>query len=225
MLEKFLDVGTDLLAVTSRDGYFQWVSPAWTRTLGWAKEELMSRPWLDFVHPDDRETSKSEEATLLKGGESISFENRYQTKTGNYRWLSWRTKPAPGDELFYSSASDITERKKAELALEEALEFQQLLLESAKDFAIEVTDPEGWIQQWNPGAERIFGYSKEEALGQKTDLIFTPEDREARMPARELETAMRQGCAAMSGGICREMAEGFLSAGWCVRCTAEKRTC
>jgi PAS domain S-box-containing protein len=196
VLEKFLDVGSDLLAVTSRDGYFHWISPAWTRTLGWTGEELMSRPWLEFVHPDDRETSKKEEAVLLEGGESIRFENRYQTKAGDYRWLSWRIKPASGDGLFYSGASDITERKKAEMALEEALELHQLLVESAQDFAIQVTDPEGWIQQWNPGAERIFGYSKEEAVGQKADLIFTPEDRAAKMPARELETAISQGCAA-----------------------------
>ncbi|HTE20062.1 MAG TPA: PAS domain S-box protein [Armatimonadota bacterium] len=71
----------------------------------------------------------------------------------------------------------------------------RLLVESARDFAILTLDPEGRITTWNPGAERILGYTEGEAVGQPNALIFTPEDRERGAPEDEIATACREGQA------------------------------
>ncbi|MDB6034007.1 MAG: domain S-box, partial [Verrucomicrobiales bacterium] len=193
--ERFFAVGADLLAIAREDGFFQWVSPAWTRALGWSGEEMTSKPWMDFIHPQDRDKTNAFVELLAGEQEMVHFENRYRTKDGKYRWLSWKNKPVGADRLWYCGATDVTSRKEAETALQEALETQRLIVESARDFAIALLDPDGVVQQWNPGAEKVFGYSAGEMVGQKMDVIFTPEDRAADMPSRELETALKEDCA------------------------------
>jgi PAS domain S-box-containing protein len=83
----------------------------------------------------------------------------------------------------------------AESALSASEEQYRMILESARDFAIVMTDVEGRITTWNPGAVRIFDYRAEEVLGQDITLIFTPEDQAAHVSAIELETAAREGRA------------------------------
>jgi PAS domain S-box-containing protein len=115
--DRFFQTGVDLMVVAGFDGYFKKVSPKWTETLGWSAEELTSRPWLHFVHPDDREQTVEEGRKLQQGHEVLSFENRYLTKGGAYRWISWRVRPFMDEGVLYGSASDVTERKLAEEAL------------------------------------------------------------------------------------------------------------
>src|SRR5262249_23140473 len=69
------------------------------------------------------------------------------------------------------------------------------LFDSALDYAIFTMTPEGRIESWNPGAERIFGYQSNEIVGQPAEILFTPEDRAAGVPAQELETARTKGRA------------------------------
>jgi PAS domain S-box-containing protein len=90
---------------------------------------------------------------------------------------------------------EIAHRKRIEQALREAEEYLRLMVESVKDFAIFTTDPQGRIVSWNPGAERLFGFPEAEILGQQFDILFTPEDRAAGVPAREIATAAASGRA------------------------------
>ncbi|HEX8556765.1 MAG TPA: PAS domain S-box protein [Pyrinomonadaceae bacterium] len=90
---------------------------------------------------------------------------------------------------------DITARKKAEEALRRSEERLRLTLESVTDYAILTTDTSGWIETWNVGAERMFGYPEEEAVGQHVEVIFTPEDREQGVPAAEMRRARQEGRA------------------------------
>jgi len=95
----------------------------------------------------------------------------------------------------FVEGSDVTERVLAEAELRESEERSRRIVEGVQDHAIFTTDPSGRIGDWTPGAERIFGWSADEIRGQPADLLFTPEDRAAGVPARELATARDEGCA------------------------------
>ena len=90
---------------------------------------------------------------------------------------------------------EIAQRKRVEQALREAEEYLRLMVESVKDFAIFTVDPQGRIVSWNPGAERLFGYAEPEILGQHLNVLFTPEDRAAGIPEREIASAAAKGRA------------------------------
>jgi PAS domain S-box-containing protein len=110
----------DLLCIASFDGYLLRLNPAWEKTLGFGVEELMSRPYLEFVHPDDRAPTTAEARGLTEGSEALLFENRYLCKDGSYRWLSWNTTPNLEKGLIYGSARDVTEKRRAAEELQQA---------------------------------------------------------------------------------------------------------
>ncbi len=113
-LDRIFHLSSDLIAVADLEGRFKRVNPAFERTLGYSSEELRSRPYVEFVHPDDRERTLQAAAELAQGRELIEFENRYLRKDGAERWLQWSARSAPGDELIYAAARDVTERKQLE---------------------------------------------------------------------------------------------------------------
>ena len=79
----------DLLCILDFDGYFKLLNPAWERVLGYTTEEMLAKPWVEFLHPDDRESSLHEAAKLYEGASVILFRNRYRARDGSYRWISW----------------------------------------------------------------------------------------------------------------------------------------
>ncbi|WP_181197997.1 response regulator [Enhygromyxa salina] len=112
---RFFEVSLDMLCVAGMDGYFQELNPAWTATLGWTNEELCARPFIDFVHPEDREATLAEAAALGQGDHiTVQFENRYQTSSGDYRWLAWTTAPDLDHQVLLAVARDVTELKARE---------------------------------------------------------------------------------------------------------------
>ena len=112
ILDRFFDLSLDMLCIAGFDGYFKRLNPAWERVLGYTVEELTARPFLDFVHPEDRPATEVESRKVSLGGSAISFENRYRAKDGSYRWLLWNATPHEEKELIYAAARDITEQKK-----------------------------------------------------------------------------------------------------------------
>jgi two-component system, sensor histidine kinase and response regulator len=117
-LDRFFMLSLDMLAVAGFDGYFKRVNPAWQRVLGYTEEELLSRPYMEFVHPDDRAATTVEARKLSETGqELLYFENRYFHKDGTLRWLMWTSTPFPEQQVIYGAARDITERKAAEQTL------------------------------------------------------------------------------------------------------------
>jgi PAS domain S-box-containing protein len=116
-LDRFFELSLDMLCIANADSYFIRLSPAFTRTLGWSQEELMSRPFLDFVHPDDRAGTLLEvERQIGRGEPVLEFQNRYQHKNGSWRFLSWKSSPHP-DGRMYGIARDVTDREHAQQAL------------------------------------------------------------------------------------------------------------
>jgi len=115
--DRFFSLSLDMLCIARSDGYFKRVSPAFTKTLGWNAEEMLTRPFLDFVHPDDHAATLREvERQVVAGEQVLQFENRYRHKDGSWRVLSWKSIPQP-DGFMYAIARDVTEQKQAEETL------------------------------------------------------------------------------------------------------------
>ena len=134
------ELSLDLICTASFDGYFTRVNPAGQRLLGYRPEELLARPFLDFVHPDDRETTLAELKRQTDAGLPVlNFKNRYRCSDGSYRWLEWCSRPDPEQNNLVAVARDVSERVAAEEAmanyrteLEEAVQSRTAELEDSR---------------------------------------------------------------------------------------------
>jgi two-component system, LuxR family, sensor kinase FixL len=170
-LDKFFNVSLDLLCVANTEGYFVRLNPAFEHILGYTKQELMTKPFLEFVHPDDRDATKKAMATLVSRDTLNDFSNRYRREDGTYRWLEWRA--APLGELIYAAARDITERKQSEEVIRKSEKKYRNLYESMMDGFVLVR-MDGLIKEYNESYEEMTGYTHEELL-KLTYRDLTPE--------------------------------------------------
>jgi PAS domain S-box-containing protein len=110
----FFNLAPDFQCIVSMDGFFQKVNPTFMETLGFTEPELLQHSFLEFVYPEDRQSSieRFKKQWQLKEKTVLNFENRYLCKDGSLRWLSWKAVLNPDDELIYAVAHDITNRKK-----------------------------------------------------------------------------------------------------------------
>jgi PAS domain S-box-containing protein len=153
------------------------INPAFTDILGYSEDELLGRPFLDFIHPEDIEHTLSViEKKLQKGEKVINFKNRYRCKNGRYRWLNWVSHPVPEQGITYAVAHDITEEKETADALQESEEKYRLLFDNANDAIFIAQD--GRIKFPNPKTIKITGYSREELESIPFVELLHPEDRE-----------------------------------------------
>ena len=111
---RFFALSRDMLCTAGFDGYFKDLSPSWEKTLGYTKAELLARPYIEFIHSDDRAATLAEAEKVSDGNVVTSFENRYRCKDGSYRWFLWSATPVLENQLVYAAARDVTERKQAE---------------------------------------------------------------------------------------------------------------
>ena len=109
-LARLFDLSLDLLCVAGTDGFFKSVNPAFERILGHSPGELLSRSFVEFVHPDDRESTLREVGHLAEGKVIVDFRNRYLAKDGSWRWIAWRATPVAERGLIYAVGRDITEQ-------------------------------------------------------------------------------------------------------------------
>jgi two-component system, sensor histidine kinase and response regulator len=114
-LREFVDLS--FMCIASIDGYFKHVNPAWETTFGYTREEVLSRPYLEFVHPDDREATATEAANIASGRSTLTFENRYRCKDGSYKRVLWSAIVREEKGLIYAVGTDVTERKLEEVRL------------------------------------------------------------------------------------------------------------
>jgi len=108
--KKFFDVSLDMLCVAGTDGFFKRTNPSFGRVLGWSDEELLQRPFLDIVHPDDIEATRMEIQKLSQGIPTVSFVNRFQCADGTYKHLLWTSYPEPETGLLYAIAHEVVDR-------------------------------------------------------------------------------------------------------------------
>jgi two-component system, sensor histidine kinase and response regulator len=116
-LDQFFTLSRDLFCIAS-SGRFLRVNPAWTELLGHSEQELVSKPYIDFIHPDDHAATEAAAARLAAGEPIVSFENRYRARDGSYRWLLWTVAPRPEEGLLFGAARDITDSKAKQQELE-----------------------------------------------------------------------------------------------------------
>ncbi len=157
--ERIFEVSRDLICVAGMDAYFKRVNPSFSRVLGYTNQELLSKPFLHFVHPDDLNTTLKEVEKLSQGQNTVHFENRYSTKSGAYRNLSWVTEPDPNTGLLYAIARDVTEIRAAEVG------YRQVTAAINKTAIVLYFDSEGKILEVNENFCRISGFESEEMVG------------------------------------------------------------
>ena len=114
---RFINLSVDMFCIAGFDGFFKSLNPSWEKTLGFTAKELMAKPYLDFIHPDDRSATIAE-ARRVETEEVIAFENRYLCKDGSYKWLLWNAVSSPDQKIIYAVARDITTRRQAEKKLQ-----------------------------------------------------------------------------------------------------------
>jgi len=128
-LKHIIEVVPGIIAkVNAHTGYFTYCNPALSSILGFSPEEFLARPFIEFVHPDDRQSTINEVEKQLKGSPLAMFENRYICKNGSYKWLEWRATAADANEVVYAAATDITERKAAEEQIKRSLREKDVLM-------------------------------------------------------------------------------------------------
>jgi PAS domain S-box-containing protein len=130
--DRFFQLSQDMLAIIHMDGYFLQTNPAWETTLGYTLQELTARPYIEFVHPDDRAATVAAADRIAQGIPLHDFENRYRTRNGSYRWILWSVAPFIEQKLMYCVARDMTERKSAEVEREQLLQQTQAAKEAAE---------------------------------------------------------------------------------------------
>jgi PAS domain S-box-containing protein len=118
-LSRYFNESLDLLATADINGRFTHVNPAWERTLGYSAETMCSRPFIDFIHPDDRGATTVEHTAVASGShDAIGFRNRYRTADGDYRWLEWSGHASQLGGQVLAAARDVTVQYEAEQQLE-----------------------------------------------------------------------------------------------------------
>lgn len=138
----------DLLCIGDTNGYFSYLSPSFTNLLGWSYDELKSRPFIEFIHPDDLSITFNESELLIYEYQERIVENRFKCKNGEYKWLSWKAVYDPEKKEVYMVARDITREKELNVNLEIKSEFKRLLVNlSSEIINIKPEQTEVWIRK------------------------------------------------------------------------------
>ncbi len=173
---RFMELSVDMFCVAGFDGFFKNLNPSFEKTLGFTTNELMAKPYIEFIHPDDHPATVVEKDQLQEGKVTFAFENRYLCKDGSYKWLLWNAVSVSEQEAIYAVARDITERKRAEALLRESEERHRKLFDN-NPHPTWVFDRETLrFLAVNDAAVRKYGYSRDEFLAMTLKDIRPPED-------------------------------------------------
>jgi len=180
-LDQFFNVSLDILCIANTDGYFLRLNPAAETILGYTRDELMARPFFDFIHPDDFLRTQEAVSVQVSQQRVIHFENRYRCKDRRYRWLEWNSVPV--GNLIYAAARDITERKQSEEAQRDSEARFRATFDQAT-VGIAHVSPEGRFLRINPKFCDMVGYSTAELLERSFRDITHPDDLDADVKQR-----------------------------------------
>jgi two-component system, chemotaxis family, CheB/CheR fusion protein len=170
----------------------------WYEYTGLSFEESVGPGRESLIHPEDAPSVLKRWQKALAAAEVFEAEYRLRGKDGRYRWFIGRNVPLRDDGKvlsWFGSATDIDDYKQADARLRASEERFRVLVEGARDYAMFLLDPANVITFWSNGAERVFGWTQEEAIGQSGSMIFTPEDRQSGKVEEEIQAALSEGRA------------------------------
>lgn len=165
MKEKFFTLSIDLFGIVNIDGFFVELNPAFINTLGYSKQDILSKPFMDFVHPEDLKKALSFFDQLKTNEDVIDFEIRFRHADGHFLTLLLKSTYSEEDNLVFAVARDITKNKNAKNQLEHLYN----VLEEHTIFT--ETDTAGIIIRANKKFEEISGYSEKEYLGKNQSIV------------------------------------------------------
>ncbi len=119
-LNQIFNLAPDIICIAGVDGYFKKINPAMSLLLEYTELELLARPYMEFVHADDRNLTVTETENIINGNPALYFENRYITRSGKIKWLAWTSTKASEEGLLLCVAKDITDKKSLEELLNKA---------------------------------------------------------------------------------------------------------
>ena len=167
--DKFFMMSVEMMIISTLEKFIK-VNPAVSRILGYTEEELLSKNFLEFTHPDDLEITQKEVDKLKTGASSIKFENRYICKDGSIKWLTWSVFPDVKNRLLYAVASDITNQKE----IENALSVSNMFFYMSFDMFVVIKDLK--FIKVNPAFTRILGYDQNEIINRSILEFLHPDD-------------------------------------------------
>lgn len=169
----FFDLVPEMVCIASTEGYFRKLNSSWQLTLGYSVEELLTIPFLELVHPDDKQDTIAKVTKQVASEQAVNFINRYRHKDGSYRWFEWHATPNVGKGLLFAVARDITQRKEAEE------NYQNLFREMLDGFALHeiIYDEEGKPINYrfvdvNPAFERLTGLKAADIVGRSVQEVL-----------------------------------------------------
>jgi diguanylate cyclase (GGDEF)-like protein/PAS domain S-box-containing protein len=207
---RHFELARDMLCTASLDGYITHINGAWERCLGWTREELTARPFVEFVHPEDRARTEAEAALAADGAATARFTNRYATKDGGWRSLEWRSWVDSERQAIHATARDVTEQLAADAAKREAEErFRRAFDDSATGMAVVGVEGESRdvLLDANDSLGRIFGCPREQLLGTRA-LSAMVETAQAPALRRGMEDLLRGADAVHRGEYRVERPDG-----------------
>jgi PAS domain S-box-containing protein len=181
---RIFETSQDLILVSDPKGILVQVSPSAEAILGYLPEEMVGHSAIDFIHGEDLDNTREEMRTARRGRQTQNFDSRYVHKDGRIVTLSWMgTWSEPVGRHFFVGR-DMTESRRAQETLRESEQLARGIIDTALDAFVQI-DEHGRILSWNPQAEKLFGWPREDALGKSfIDLIVAEEDREELRAAR-----------------------------------------
>lgn len=168
---EVIEASGELLAITDYDGHFKLLNKAWEYALGYTRAELRGKPFMDFVHPDDREKTANIAARIQPGVNLLEFQNRYMAKDGRAVPLRWTAIVSPERQRYYTATRDMSEA----LAAREQTAAFEALCELSTGVVVQQS-PAGTITRWAGAGIEWFGWTAEDVVGRRaSELLSTPD--------------------------------------------------
>ena len=184
--DRFFTNSLDLLCVAGYDGFFKRVNPMLAKTLGYTVEELLAKPFMEIVHPEDREPTQRAIERVAQGNDVVEFENRNLSKDGVYHTFAWSAPASTkGDNAVYALGRDITERKRMEEALRDSEDRFKTLVEHSPEAIVLLDIEANCFIDCNVNALELFQLDRETFL-RSNPVALSPPIQMDRRPSEEV---------------------------------------